>query len=153
YGLLDEAESQALVAHLGRCDACRAARAGAERQQQVIAVAAKAEFPGVRFAPPVLRAEPSPRAVALNPGRPRRWGRWAGAAAVLLAAGLGLTGGILWYQHAQEVARAREDHQNAAHARAAQRLEQERERQHTQQDLAAIQEEIRLLEAAWQGEA
>jgi hypothetical protein len=153
YGLLDEADSQALAAHLEGCDACRAARAGAERQRQVIGVAAKAHFPAVRFAPPVRKAEPSPKTVALTPSRPRPWGRWAIAAAILLAAGLGLTGGILWYRHAQEVARARDEYQNTVHAHAAQRLEQERERQRTQQDIAAIQEQIRLLEAAWQGEA
>src|SRR5438067_7429041 len=97
YGLLDEANSQALTAHLEGCDACRAARAGAERQQRVIAVAAKAQFPGVRFAPPVLTA-PGPKKVALAPAPSRPWGRWAIAAAVLLAPGPGLTGGLPWYR-------------------------------------------------------
>src|SRR4051812_29999592 len=80
YGLLDDADSRALRDHLETCTACRAAQQRAEAQRQLLAAAAKEEFAGVRFAPPTASA--APRRVATPRGR---WGRWAVAAAVLLA--------------------------------------------------------------------
>ena len=55
-----------------------------------MASAARLQFPGVRFTPPIETVEASPRTLHL-PVRPRlgktkrHWGRWVAAAAVLLA--------------------------------------------------------------------
>ena len=51
YGLLDDLELQALHHHLSGCAACRAARDKARLHQQILAAAAKGEFPSVHFAP------------------------------------------------------------------------------------------------------
>src|SRR2546423_329114 len=97
YGLLDGDDRPAFEAHLAACPACQAALDTARRQQALLARAARAEFPGGRFAPPadapapaVLTLPPRP-APAPAPAR-RRARRWAAAAAVLLAAGLGVPG-------------------------------------------------------------
>ena len=52
YDLLEADEQQALREHLEQCGDCRAALARAERQKKLLAMAAKAEFPAVRFQPP-----------------------------------------------------------------------------------------------------
>ncbi len=52
YGLLDPAEAEAVEAHLAGCPACAAAGEQTARWRGLIAQAAKAEFPGVRFTPP-----------------------------------------------------------------------------------------------------
>jgi alpha-2-macroglobulin-like protein len=154
YGLLDEAEAAELRAHLEGCDACRASLAAAERQQHVLAAAARGHFPEVRFEPPVVRAEAAatPSAVTL-PARPRRWGRWALAAAVLLAAGLGSAGGGVWYAYGRDAAHAREEHEVAQRDQERRARKQQEERQRGERDIAEIQEQIRLLEAKWDGEA
>jgi anti-sigma factor RsiW len=96
YGLLDDAENQALLDHLGACPACQASLDRARRQQRLLAAAAKQAFPAVRFEAPA-REEVAPEVIALPvPRRARRWGRWAVAAALLLAAG-GLGAPAAWY--------------------------------------------------------
>ena len=83
YGLLDAAESAAVVAHLAECPACSAqvARMGGLFQR-----AAVGSFPGVRFDP---NAAPKPTAVpkSTRPARTAQstWVKWATAAIVLLA--------------------------------------------------------------------
>ncbi|MBY0455747.1 MAG: zf-HC2 domain-containing protein, partial [Gemmataceae bacterium] len=52
YGLLDEADTQAVRAHLQTCPACEAARADTARVQGLFAQAAKSSFPHTRFTPP-----------------------------------------------------------------------------------------------------
>src|SRR5262245_47910797 len=110
YDLLDGAERQALEAHLAGCPACQAALAKARSQQHLLAAAAKVQFPTVAFQPPVPAA-PTAESVtpaapasipfatvarAPAPKKPVRWGRWAAAAAVLLAvAGLGIPAAII----------------------------------------------------------
>src|SRR5256885_1001195 len=88
YGLLEAEESLSLIEHAGRCDACRAALLQADNQRQLLAAGASTACPG---APSADRAKPAraagpprpkpPRAARL----PRHPGRWAAAAAVLLA--------------------------------------------------------------------
>ncbi len=78
YGLTDPADAETL-ARLDTPEG-RAALARAGRVQMLLTAAAKSDFPGVRFEPPV--AEP---ARAARPAR--RWLAWCAAAAVLVAAG------------------------------------------------------------------
>src|SRR5471030_2250947 len=85
YDLLDEAERQAMQNHLDGCAACRAELARTKGQQQLLAAAARMEFPDVRFAAPT---GPAPKAEALartpavipmpQPAKKRTlpWRRW-----------------------------------------------------------------------------
>src|SRR5947207_226167 len=88
YDLLDAAERQALQDHLGQCSACQAALARAQAQQKLLARAAKAKFPSVRFQPPAETVPAQTRPLRLDrfPQR-RRWAGWAYAAAILVALG------------------------------------------------------------------
>src|SRR5262245_31558856 len=115
YDLLDEADRQALAAHLGGCPACQAALVRAQAQQRLLAAAARLEFPAVRFTPPTAEAPPVPPAprTVLLPTRPRlrpagqarALRRWAVAAGLLVAVGLlGLAG---WH-HDRQYAQARQ---------------------------------------------
>src|SRR5439155_9118356 len=92
YELLEADEQRALREHLDQCDACKGALARAEQQKKLLATAAKAEFPGVRFQPPPVgesvRREETP-AAGLRTSR-RAWLGWAIAASVLLLAGAGV---------------------------------------------------------------
>src|SRR5436190_14694006 len=94
YGLLDDAEQQELLAHLGACPTCQAALEQARHQQHALSLAAKSDFSHVRFEPPAapLSAVSEPTIQLKRPAAPRRhWGRWAVAAAVLLAVGAGVS--------------------------------------------------------------
>jgi hypothetical protein len=109
YALLDDAEDRELLDHLAACPACRASLDTARRQQHLLATAAKQAFPAVRFeapageeAAPAVIPLPEPAAA---PRRARRWGRWAVAAALLVAAG-GLGVPAAWYGHDYVQARA-----------------------------------------------
>jgi hypothetical protein len=104
YGLLEPAQAEALHAHLAECPACREARAQAERQQQLLARAARIYQQVPAFAPPSSGpARPTPAAEtapAVVPPPARKWPIWrwtvtAAAAAVLLAA----AGLFALYQH------------------------------------------------------
>jgi anti-sigma factor RsiW len=110
YDLLDGADRQALEAHLAGCPACQAALARARSQQHLLAAAAKVQFPAVAFQPPPPAAPPAESVTAAAPAsipfaavarapapkKPVRWGRWAAAAAVLLAVtGLGVPAAII----------------------------------------------------------
>jgi hypothetical protein len=109
YDLLDEAERQAMQDHLTGCAACRAELDRAKEQQQLLAAAARMEFPDVRFVAPTAPepvADPRPAAAPAptlplkrEPARQgrRRWLRWAVAAAILLAV-CGLAGAGRWVQ-------------------------------------------------------
>jgi hypothetical protein len=84
YDLLDPADRQALDTHLAQCSACATALAQAQRQQRLLAAAAKAEFAGVRFEPPAPQAARAtvPAAVRME-SRRRSWPRFALAASIL----------------------------------------------------------------------
>jgi hypothetical protein len=153
YDLLEPAQAQALEAHLDRCPDCRAAQEAAAHQRQVLTVAAKAQFPEVRFTPPVARVEtPAPRTLAMPAPRSRRWGAWAAAASVLVALGLGLAGGLTWYRYSEDAAQARAEQERIAAEQNAVAQRQERARRRSQDDISGVQEQIRLLEASWTSE-
>ena len=93
YGLLEGAEDQALRDHLGTCPACQVALGAARHEHDLLAAAARQEFPAVRFDPPAelpprleqpRTAEEAPLPIVL---RTSPWRRWALAAAILLAIG------------------------------------------------------------------
>jgi hypothetical protein len=101
YDLLEDEERQALEAHLNDCPVCQAELVRAKGQRQLLAAAAKIEFPDVRFTPPPAEttATPPPAQPTVillqRPRRPIRWRRWAVAAAVLLALGAAVP--ATWY--------------------------------------------------------
>src|SRR2546422_156943 len=82
YGLLEGPELDAVLAHLAACEGCRAALKRAQPQQEILSLAARAEFPEMRFTAPPRTA--APRVLSLP--RRRRWLGWAAAAAVALLA-------------------------------------------------------------------
>ncbi|HEY7154976.1 MAG TPA: zf-HC2 domain-containing protein, partial [Gemmataceae bacterium] len=57
YDLLEGEERQTLEAHLTNCPACQAELVKAKGQRQLLATAAKMEFPDVRFTAPAATAE------------------------------------------------------------------------------------------------
>jgi hypothetical protein len=90
YDLLDDGERLEVQHHLDSCPACRATLERVEGQKQLLATAARMEFPGIRFeAPsgdiPVTLPLPPARPAPASPRR-GRW-RWIAAAAVLLVLG------------------------------------------------------------------
>src|SRR6266568_4785538 len=111
YDLLESDERQSLQAHLEQCPACQAALAHAKNQRQLLAVAAKAEFAGTKFEPPVEIA-PAQAVNSIVPGGRARnsWSAWAIAASILVLLGLGTTGGwwAITYQHEKQAVRANE---------------------------------------------
>src|SRR5262245_1876329 len=85
YDVLDAGERGPLEQHLTGCAACQAALDRARRHQRLLARAAKARFPSVRFDPPAAVPLTSPKGTV----RPaRRWAGWMAAAAALLAVAL-----------------------------------------------------------------
>src|SRR5262245_24954494 len=77
YDLLEVDERETLRAHLEVCVDCQAALREAQTQQQLLAVAARLEFPGVVFSTPEpvtveVEPEPVPEPVVLPLARPRR---------------------------------------------------------------------------------
>jgi hypothetical protein len=146
YGLLEPEETARLGQHVKECGACRAALARAEAQQQLLAAAAKAGFPDVRFEAPAATLPAAGRpALARARLTGFGWGRWAAAAAVLLTVGgASLSANAYWRQH-DRVVRAR--------ARVAEiqdeikSLHQEHSERHHRADLAVhtVQEEFERL--------
>src|SRR5262249_20872487 len=98
YDLLEGDEQRDFLNHLAGCAACQATLAKARDQQRLLANAARASFPEVRFTPPVETVTTVPAEVVLPleaPAKKRsaRWAWWAAAAAVLIAlAGLAVPG-------------------------------------------------------------
>jgi hypothetical protein len=113
YDLLEGAERQAFQGHLDGCAACRAALAQAQAQQNLLAAAARIEFPAVRFQPPTDAITPLLRATVPlpRPQRSRAWRRWV-AAAILLLTLSGVAGAAFWlgvdYREASAVAERQE---------------------------------------------
>jgi hypothetical protein len=112
YDLLEADEQQALRAHLEQCGNCRAALAQAERQKKLLTMAAKAEFPAVRFQPPTTSEIINQEDTAARWVRLPR-GSWLGsavAAGVLLLMGFSGSAAIwgwnyrLLEQHAEVLA-------------------------------------------------
>jgi hypothetical protein len=104
YGLLEPEENQQVQGHVEECLDCRAALVRAEGHRKLLAAAAKAEFPTVRFDVPVLNMTATRPRRSAQPAEAasRSWGRWAVAAAVLLVVGgLSLANNTYWQQHDQ----------------------------------------------------
>ena len=131
YGALEPAEQQAVADHLKGCQDCQAALTGAEGHRRLLAAAAKSEFPDVEFGAPIVLPPSRPFEAPIPPAAQRgwAWGRWAVAAAVLLAvAGLGLVNNTYWRQHdlvvaareraeadREQIARLQKDHAGRQH--------------------------------------
>ncbi len=97
YDLLEDDEREAYQTHLKDCPACQVELVKAKDQQQLLAAAAKMDFPAVRFTAPAAVAPQAPPAVVLlqRPRQARRWRRWVAAAAVLLTLGVAVP--AVWY--------------------------------------------------------
>jgi A-macroglobulin TED domain/Alpha-2-macroglobulin family len=97
YDVLEVDDVRRLREHLNQCPACQAGLARAEKQQRLLARAAKAEFASVRFEPPAeTPAAVQAPALWLAQGRRRPLPVWAIAASILLLIGLG-TPTLWWY--------------------------------------------------------
>src|SRR5262245_15676503 len=104
YDLLEGDELWAVEEHLKHCPACATALEQARQQKLLLALAARMQCaPGSFEAPaepPPRNREPAPAVVKL-PAPRRPWLRWAAAAAaVLVLAGLGASGGWYWHDYA-----------------------------------------------------
>jgi hypothetical protein len=103
YDLLEDDERQAWEMHLKGCAACQAELARAKAQQQLLARAAKMEFPNVHFTPPVGKPDETKpgktKPDAIETGRTRVLPvlrkRWFAAAGLMLA--VALAGAAGWY--------------------------------------------------------
>ncbi|MFN4259353.1 MAG: alpha-2-macroglobulin family protein [Gemmataceae bacterium] len=151
YGLLEGEERQTLEQHLLGCPSCQAALEQAKAQQRLLAQAARAEFPEVRFEAP---ADTLPMPATTRRPTPRSWLRYAVAACLLLT--LGTVGGLAawWYQEGQtyqnQYARAEtmlgdiQDAQRALNAAQDAKINQGLQLwQETDQAIVAVQEEYR----------
>src|SRR5262245_13567384 len=91
YGLIEATDAAALDAHLATCPTCQTEQRNVERFGRLVADAARADFPDVRFVAPA--AEPASAAGyttnGARPGRRQFWSiaPWAVAAGLLLAIG------------------------------------------------------------------
>jgi hypothetical protein len=155
YGLLDDAEHAALLDHVQSCAACQTAQARLSGQRELLASAAKTEFPQVRFVPPAAESVIMPIAAAApaQARANRRWLGWAVAASLLLGLlGLGAWEGLRWYGHYQDLLQARASHDLALKARARYDERRSNERVRVETDIQAIQEQIKQLEGRWNQE-
>jgi hypothetical protein len=84
YGLLEPHDAEALESHLKDCAGCQQALARTRSQKLLLAAAAKASFPDIQFDEPAEGPATLPLQTRPAPA-PFLWGRWAVAAAVLLA--------------------------------------------------------------------
>lgn len=106
YDLLDDREHGDLEAHLSGCEPCQAALKRARQQKQLVAAAAKAEFPAVRFEPPHAAV------TVPHEGRPAvesgiGWRLLALAACILLVIGLSVPAGVFgvrWFRVERQLA-------------------------------------------------
>src|SRR5262249_31666875 len=115
YDLLDEADRAQLQAHLETCGDCNAALTRAQNQKRLLGLAAKREFPNVRFQPPTeetLQRVPATVPLTRPPRRPVR--RWLIAAGVLLLVGLGVPSGVWTINYSQDQAHAAVEGQRLA---------------------------------------
>src|SRR6266851_9548194 len=85
YDVLEDVERLAFREHLDQCAVCQAVLIKAQTQQNLLAAAARLEFPEVRFQSPADPVAPLPRATVPLPYiRPiPNWRRWTAAAAIL----------------------------------------------------------------------
>src|SRR6266478_508125 len=94
YGLLEASETAELSEHLANCQACHGELARAQKQRQLLGVAARTQISGFRFSPPAKQP-----AFARARGFSGTGFRWAIAAGLLLAvAGVGIPGAYYLHQ-------------------------------------------------------
>ena len=150
YGLLDDGEQKEALAHIATCADCRAALARAEEQQKLMALAARTEFPGVRFTPPQEAARAMPRR-----GRPRPWVRWAVAASILFVLFIGGTAlGIYgWQARTSQFLRAKEKYAGAQAAFRQQNQQTQADVERRNNEIQVMQEKLRGLTGDWDREA
>jgi len=102
YDLLEEAERDSLQAHLVQCAGCQAALTQAQAHKRLLGLAAKTQFPAVRFEPPAGEPPAQEPATVPVPRRARTFAlRWALAASILLAVGLSFPCGwwtVIYFQ-------------------------------------------------------
>src|SRR5262245_39662765 len=104
YDLLEGHERASVETHLTACTGCQAALERAKRQQRLLAAAAKSEFAGIQFQAPAV-IDPAPATIPMPARKPRpSFRRYAFAAAVLLAIGLGGAG--IWVSNDYATARS-----------------------------------------------
>jgi hypothetical protein len=136
YGLVEDAEAQALEEHLRNCNSCTAARHQVEHWQKLLATAARDRFPTVRFTPPRFQEVSVPRSVSPRPTSPKtsasvHWLAWAVAAAIWLTGPLLL---LTWDSYRQRLQTAEHDWRTTGQTLAEienqlQQQQQQRERQ------------------------
>jgi hypothetical protein len=153
YGLLEDGDRQAMAAHLGTCANCQTALETARRQQSMLAVAAKSEFPDVRFAPVPQSAQLVPTIEFREKEQSQTWLRWAVAACILvLLGGAGTFAGIAWNGYRNEVHRARDELARAERDKQDLLNKAETEEERIGKELRAIEEQIKQLETQFQSE-
>lgn len=117
YDLLDAPERAVVEERLRSEPAWQEAFQIVQRQQQLLAAAARMEFPGVTFEPPATlplpRETARPRKNADKPSRRVRLWPWVAAAAVLLALAGGAIPGAYWWRDYAEANRTVEQTQAA----------------------------------------
>jgi len=152
YDLLDDADRSAIAAHLGDCPTCRAALDKARQQQQILAAAAKTEFPSVSFKPvdvPSVKVAPRP---VQKPKGSIPWRRWAVAACILLVAGGAGFTAITWYSYSTAADQARNELAMAQRERDRLVEQQLAEHRALQAEIDKIGQEIVLVEAQYRDE-
>jgi hypothetical protein len=153
YGLLEDGDRSAMAAHLGTCATCQTALETARVQQGMLAVAAKSEFPDVRFAPVPQSALLAPTIEFREKKRSPVWLRWAVAACILvLLGGAGTFAGIAYNGYRSEVNRARDALAQAEREKEELRQKTDTEEQRIGKELRAIEEQIKQLETQLQGD-
>src|SRR5262249_21463245 len=92
YDVLEGDDQLKLQDHLAQCPSCQARLERARVQKRILAAAAKAEFPNVRFVQPQAEVRPASPVVSAPARRRRRPVlRWAIAAGILAVVGLPAT--------------------------------------------------------------
>ena len=146
YGLLDDADRQIVVGHLATCANCQAAFETARQQQQLLAAAAKSEFPNVHFVP-AQPVELAPTIAMQKQKSSPSWLRWAVAACILaLLGGAGTFAGFGWYYHSA-VGRAQQELARAEREKAELLQKKDADTKPINKELQAIEEQIKQLES------
>jgi alpha-2-macroglobulin-like protein len=148
YGLLDEADGQAIAKHATECPVCLMALGKAREHQKALAVAAKASFPSVKFE----HARPTTTRELVAP-RKWSWAALAIAASVILA-----IFGTAFYSvytigtYQRNIADAQVDLNRAIWASSQARHRQEEQDREGAERLAEIQKKLSLVEAQYADE-
>jgi hypothetical protein len=153
YGVLDESDRRIVTAHLATCATCQAALEAARQQQRMLAVAAKGEFPNVRFVPIAQAAQLATTVELPRKKRSPSWLRWAVAACILVLLGGAATfAGVAWQSYTSEASRAREELARIERDKANLRETMKTEEQRIADQIQAIQNQIKQLETQFQSD-